>query len=506
MPMKTWNRLRKNGLAKQNYGSYLGLTAIKNEDYFSCYSPCDAEKIAEVSQYQSEDYENIMLHAQQAFQAWRQVPAPKRAALVKKIGEKIGERQADLAELITLETGKPIGESVGEIQEVIDYIDFVMGQARLLSGISMQSERLQHRMYEQWQPLGVVGIVTAFNFPVAVWGWNAMIALVTGNVCVWKPSPKAPLVALAVHKLCSEIAVEFGHPHLFSILMTEHNLQVQNFIKDPRVNLLSFTGSIPVGQQVYRWVAERFGRCILELGGNNASVITASANIDLAISAVFFAAVGTAGQRCTTTRRLLIAEDVFLEVTEKLMNKYGQIKVGDPFDAENHLGPVIDQATMEYYPQLLSKIQQAGGRILAGGEVYKRKGYYLSPAIVELDFQHPLLQEEHFLPVLFISSYTSLKEAIALHNQVKHGLSSSIFSNDLREVELFLAAEGSDCGIVNVNAGTSGAEIGGAFGGEKMSGIGRESGSDSWKQYMRRQTVTINWSDQLDLAQGIEFD
>lgn len=473
-------------------------------------SPVDGARIAAVNTCTVQDYEYIIQTAQKAFIYWRSIPAPKRGEIVRQIGDKLREYKDDLGYLVSYEMGKIYQEGLGEVQEMIDICDFALGLSRQLYGLTMHSERADHRMYEQWHPLGIVGIISAFNFPVAVWSWNAMIAAVCGDVCVWKPSEKTPLSAIAVQNILKEVLVKNNMPEgIFNLIIGGREIG-ELMAKDERVPLVSATGSTRMGKAVGRTVAERLGRSLLELGGNNAVIITPNADLDMAIRAVVFGAVGTAGQRCTTTRRLIIHESIYEEVKQRLVKIYQQLPIGNPLNEGNLVGPLIDRQAVESMQKAIENVQNEGGKLIYGGEVLTGTGYetgtYVRPALVEAENHYPTVQEETFAPVLYLMKYDTIEQAISLQNGVKQGLSSSIFSLNMRETELFLSYAGSDCGIANVNIGTSGAEIGGAFGGEKETGGGRESGSDSWKAYMRRQTNTINWSTALPLAQGIKFD
>jgi aldehyde dehydrogenase (NAD+) len=425
---------------------------------------------------------------------------------VRLIGEELRTQKDALGSLVSLEMGKSKQEGDGEVQEMIDMADFAVGLSRMLYGKTMHSERPEHRMYEQWQPLGVVGIISAFNFPVAVWAWNAFIAAITGNTVVWKPSPKTPLCALAVQQICNKVMAMQKLTGIFSVFITNNNELATHFVSDTRVSLISFTGSTIVGREVSKLVAHRFGKSLLELSGNNAIIVDQSADLRLAVPAIVFGAIGTAGQRCTTTRRLFVHEDIYEKLITSLICAYQKITIGDPLDKKNLLGPLIDKAAVEQYIKTLGEIKQAGGKILFGGQVVKGSGYYVEPTLVEAKNEWDVVQRETFAPILYIMKYKTLDQAINMQNHSHFGLSSALFTNQLQNAESFLSAHGSDCGIANINIGTSGAEIGGAFGGEKQTGGGREAGSDAWKAYMRRQTTTINWSHDLPLAQGIKFD
>lgn len=473
-------------------------------------SPAYGKKLGEVVFATETEYEAVMKRAVQAAAAWQEVPAPRRGEIVRLIGNAFRENKDALGALVSMEMGKSLQEGLGEVQEMIDICDFATGLSRQLYGLTMHSERPGHRMYEQWHPLGVVGVISAFNFPVAVWSWNAMIAAVCGNATVWKPSEKTPLSAVAVMQLVARVMKENKLPEgLFTLVNGDYRIG-QALAADPRVALVSATGSTRMGKAVAETVARRLGKSLLELGGNNAIIISRNADLDLALRAVIFGAVGTAGQRCTSTRRVIIHESVYDAFKERLLKAYGQLRIGSPLDENNHIGPLIDRQAVENYVRALIHLKKEGGTVIYGGNVLEGKGYesgcYVEPAVCEAMNHYQIVQEETFAPILYLLKFNELSEAIAMQNDVKQGLSSAIFTTDLREAELYLSAGGSDCGIANVNIGTSGAEIGGAFGGEKETGGGRESGSDSWKAYMRRQTNTINYSTGLPLAQGIRFD
>ena len=473
-------------------------------------SPVDGKKLGEVVFATDTEYEAVMKRAVQAAAAWKEIPAPRRGEIVRLIGNAFRENKDALGALVSMEMGKSLQEGLGEVQEMIDICDFATGLSRQLYGLTMHSERPGHRMYEQWHPLGVVGVISAFNFPVAVWSWNAMIAAVCGNATVWKPSEKTPLSAVAVMQMVARVMKENNLPEgLFTLVNGDYRIG-QALAADPRVALVSATGSTRMGKAVAETVARRLGKSLLELGGNNAIIITRNADLDLGLRAVIFGAVGTAGQRCTSTRRVIIHESVYETFKERLLKAYGQLRIGSPLDENNHIGPLIDRQAVENYVRALIHLKKEGGSVIYGGNVLEGKGYesgcYVEPAVCEAMNHYQIVQEETFAPILYLLKFNELSEAIAMQNDVKQGLSSAIFTTDLREAELYLSAGGSDCGIANVNIGTSGAEIGGAFGGEKETGGGRESGSDSWKAYMRRQTNTINYSTSLPLAQGIRFD
>ena len=468
-------------------------------------NPATGEVLAQISSCSAKEYVALMEQSQRAFLAWRKMPAPKRGEVVRLIGEALRAKKDALGSLVSLEVGKIKAEGDGEVQEMIDMADFAVGQSRMLYGLTMQSERAQHRMYEQWHPLGVVGVITAFNFPVAVWAWNAFLAAIAGDTVIWKPSPKAPLCALAVQHICNQVLKEQGLPGIFSLCISDQVDFAKTMVNDTRIPLISFTGSVPVGREVAQVVAGRLGRTLLELSGNNAVIVDETADLDLAIPAIVFGAVGTAGQRCTTTRRLFVHEARLEDVVQRLVRAYKQVKVGDPLESGVLMGPLIDNKALEEFRMTLEEVRQEGGQIIYGGEVLETAGSFVKPTLVRAENHWKVVQRETFAPILYVISYQTLDEAIALQNQVPQGLSSSCFTLNLRHAEQFLSSEGSDCGIANVNIGTSGAEIGGAFGGEKETGGGREAGSDAWKAYMRRQTNTINWGNKLPLAQGISF-
>ena len=476
------------------------------------YSPVDGKLIAKVGLAEKQHYEQVLTTADKAFNIWRTVPAPQRGELVRKIGQKLRKNKRDLGALVSYEMGKSLQEGLGEVQEMIDICDFAVGLSRQLCGATMHSERPRHRMYEQWHPLGLVGVITAFNFPVAVWAWNAMIATVCGDVTIWKPSEKTPLSALACFKLLEEVLAEGDIPEgVFNLIIGDVSIVGEALLRDVRIPLISATGSTRMGRRVAEVVGKRLAKTILELGGNNAVIISANADLKLTIPAAVFGAVGTAGQRCTSVRRVIIHTDVYERVRDAFLKAYRHLKIGNPLDEKNHVGPLIDKDAVTKMQDALRVIQEQGGKILFGGELMKGAGYesecYIVPALVEAHEKMSIVREETFAPILYLLRYSgTISDAIRIQNDVQHGLSSAIFSNDLRETEDFLSAWGSDCGIANVNIGTSGAEIGGAFGGEKDTGGGRESGSDAWKAYMRRQTNTINFGSTAPLAQGIRFE
>jgi len=473
-------------------------------------SPIDGAVIASVQEATVEDCEAAIVRAQEAFLNWRTVPAPVRGETIRRFGNALRAAKLDLAKLVTLETGKILAEGEGEVQEMIDICDFAVGLSRQLYGLTIQSERPQHRLMEQWHPLGVVGVITAFNFPVAVWSWNSALAAVCGDAVCWKPSNKTPLSAVAVTRLAEQVCRDTGaDPAIFSLVMGDVAATGARLVADRRIPLISATGSSAMGAEVAQVVGRRLGRTLLELGGNNAVIVTPSANLDLAIRAVFFGAVGTSGQRCTTTRRVIVHESIEKAFRERLLAAYRSITIGDPLDRSILMGPLIDRQAVKALAHAIKRVQQDGGTILYGGEALGGSQYssgcYVTPCIASAKNHFQIVQEETFAPLLYLISYSRFDEAIAMQNGVPQGLSSGIFTNDVREMEEFLSVFGSDCGIANVNVGTSGAEIGGAFGGEKETGGGRESGSDAWKSYMRRQTNTINFSNELPLAQGIKF-
>lgn len=503
--------LKTLGIDEMNSGVSTGVNWMKGEgNKIESYSPVDGELIASCSSASRDEYEEIITTAQAAFIEWRKWPAPKRGEVVRQIGEQLRLHKNELGKLVSYEMGKSLQEGLGEVQEMIDICDFAVGLSRQLYGLTMHSERPLHRMYEQWHPLGIVGIISAFNFPVAVWSWNAALSFVCGDVCVWKPSSKVPLSAIATQKIIADVFAKNQVPEGVSCLMVSHSSIGEELAKDKRVPLISVTGSTRVGKKVGAIVGERLGRVIQELGGNNGIIISQHANMDIAMRASVFGAVGTAGQRCTTTRRLIIHESIYDTFISKLKNAYAQLRIGNPLDENNHVGPLIDKGAVRDYEYAITKAKEEGGNIIVEGGVCEGEGYesgcYVKPCIIEVKNEYAIVQHETFAPVLYVMKYKTLEESIAMHNDVPQGLSSAIMSNNLQEVEMFLSVAGSDCGIANANIGTSGAEIGGAFGGEKETGGGRESGSDSWKAYMRRQTNTINYSTSLPLAQGIKFD
>jgi len=470
-------------------------------------NPTDGTALARVRMAAADDYEAVMRRAIDVFPAWRDCPAPKRGLIVRELGDELRRVKDDLGALVSLEMGKILAEGRGEVQEMIDMADFAVGLSRQLYGLTMASERAAHRMYEQWHPLGVVGVITAFNFPVAVWAWNALIAAVCGDCVLWKPSSETPLTAIAVQHVCNRVLERHGWQGVFNLVIGRGSVIGERLLADPRIPLVSATGSCQMGYRVAEVVGKRLGRTILELGGNNGVIVMEDANLDLALRAVLFGAVGTAGQRCTTIRRLFLHKPIAPRMTEALIAAYRQIRIGDPLDPAMLMGPLVNRAAVAEMLAGLGRVREQGGEILYGGEALDQVGgCFVTPALVRARHDLPQVREELFAPVLYLIEFETLEEAIAWHNEVPQGLSSAIFTNNLAAAERFLSARGSDCGIANVNIGTSGAEIGGAFGGEKETGGGREAGSDAWKAYMRRQTVTINWSGELPLAQGIRFE
>ncbi len=503
--------LKTLGIEAHNHGTSTGQNHFSsaNAEIREIYSPVDGKLIGTVSFTTEEEYKTVISKAEEAFLIWRKMPAPKRGEIVRQYGNLLREYKEPLGKLVSYEMGKSLQEGLGEVQEMIDICDLAVGMSRQLNGLTMHSERPNHRMYEQYHPLGIVGIISAFNFPVAVWSWNSMIAAVCGDVCIWKPSEKTPLSGVACQNLMARILKENNLPEgLFCLINGDYKVG-EWMSHDEKVPLVSATGSTRMGRAVGTALAQRFGKALLELGGNNAIILSENANLDLAMIGVVFGAVGTAGQRCTTTRRLIIHESLYEQVKEKLVKAYGQLTIGNPLTG-NLVGPLIDKAAVNAYLNAIEQVKAEGGKVLCGAEVLSGEGYesgcYVKPTICEADNSFKIVQAETFAPILYIMKFKTIDEAIALQNGVKQGLSSSIFTNNMQESEQFLSAWGSDCGIANVNIGTSGAEIGGAFGGEKETGGGRESGSDSWKAYMRRQTNTLNYGKELPLAQGIKFD
>jgi len=511
---KAMNFITGLGIEEINYGASTGTrwdTEYSGEKV-TVISPVDGAAIASVYEASLSAYDRVVTQARRAFEQWRLKPAPKRGEIVRQIGLKIREKKQSLGTLISYEMGKPLQEGLGEVQEMIDICDYAVGQSRMLHGFTMHSERSMHRMYEQYHPLGIVGIATAFNFPVAVWSWNAMIAAVCGDVTLWKPSSLVPLTAIAVQKIIAGVLEENHLPEgIFSMVIGKGASVGEKMVADERIPLISFTGSVAVGRRAAEIVSRRLGKSILELSGNNAIIMTEYANTELALPAVVFGSVGTAGQRCTTTRRLIVHETLYDRVRDALVKAYKTLRIGTPLDEKNHVGPLVNKKAVATFLDALKQVREQGGRVIYGGEALSGKGYesgcYVVPALVEAQNHYPIVQSETFGPILYLLRYSGpVSEAIAIQNNVKQGLSSAIFTTDIAQAEEFLSTRGSDCGIANVNIGTSGAEIGGAFGGEKETGGGRESGSDAWKAYMRRQTVTINYGSELPLAQGIRFE
>jgi aldehyde dehydrogenase (NAD+) len=506
--------LKRLGITSINSGATNGTKWLKTSgDITESISPIDGEPIAQIQNSMLKDYEKIMTTAKNAFKIWRTVPAPARGEVVRRIGNALRENKDDLGKLVTYEMGKIIQEGRGEVQEMIDICDFAVGQSRQLYGFTMQSERPKHRMYDQYHPLGILGLITSFNFPGAVWAWNAMLAAVCGDVIVWKPSSKTPLTAIAVQNIIKKVLIECNVPEgVFNLVIAKSSVLGDNFLEDSRIPLISMTGSTRVGKRAAELVSKRFGKTILELGGNNAIIVSQYADLEIAIPAIVFGSIGTAGQRCTTTRRLIIHKSVYNKVKNALVNAWqgASKRIGNPLDPAVLVGPLIDGHAVNAFTSALKRVRKEGGKIIFGGQVPEGKKYisgnYVIPALAEAENDFEIVQEETFAPILYLIKYETIDEAIELNNSVPQGLSSAIFSLNIREAEQFLSGVGSDCGIANVNIGTSGAEIGGAFGGEKETGGGRESGSDAWKAYMRRQTSTVNWGTELPLAQGIEFN
>jgi len=507
--------LKKLGLSELNNGVSTGAEWFDTDGAVTAsVSPIDGKEIAKVKNATLEDYEMVMNKAEEAFKIWRTVPAPERGEIVRQIGLALREYKEELGSLVTLEMGKIYQEGLGEVQEMIDICDFAVGQSRLINGVNLQSERPQHRLSEQYHPLGIVGIVTSYNFPVAVWAWNTALAAIAGDVVVWKPSSKTPLTAIATQNIIKKVLVDNNLPEgIFNLVVAKSSVMGDNFLADKRIPLMSVTGSTAVGKRVGGIVGKRLGKTILELGGNNAVIMTPSADLQMAIMSTVFGTVGTAGQRCTSTRRIIIHEDIFEEVKNKFVKAYEGLKhkIGDPLDEDYLVGPLIDQGSVALFQNAVEQVEKEGGKVLFGGEVLQGKGFesgnYVMPCIAEAENHFEIVQEETFAPIVYLIKYSGgIENAIEIQNNVPQGLSSACFTLDMREAETFLSLAGSDCGIANVNLGTSGAEIGGAFGGEKDTGGGRESGSDAWKVYMRRQTNTINYGTDLPLAQGIKFD
>lgn len=500
--------LQRLGLSDDNPGTWLGSNSLedKSAPLIESVNPANGEVIASVRSTTLAEYDTLIAHARESFRSWRKVPAPARGEAIRLVGNALRDHKDALGSLVSLEMGKIKVEGDGEVQEMIDITDFAVGQSRMLYGNAMHSERPEHRMYEQWHPLGLVGIITAFNFPVAVWSWNACIAAICGNISVWKPSSKTPLCGIAVQKICNAALVDAGFPEIFYTFNDGIHQLAQRLVDDKRIDLISFTGSTAVGRQVGEGVAQRLGKSLLELGGNNAIIVDEFANLDIAVPGIVFGSVGTAGQRCTTTRRIICHESRLDELKDRLVGAYSQIRIGDPLDGDTLMGPLIDESAMDCLDDAVAAVKKAGGEILCGGSRLDGPGNFVEPVIAVAKNDWDIVQTETFGPILYLISCSNLDEAISYQNGVVQGLSSSIFTDNLQHAEYFLSNTGSDCGIANVNIGTSGAEIGGAFGGEKETGGGREAGSDSWKAYMRRQTTTINYGKDLPLAQGINFD
>jgi aldehyde dehydrogenase (NAD+) len=509
-PINVENMLKQLGIHQSNPGTSTGQEFHNSSTLITSYSPTNGEKIAQVSETTPEQYEAVIQKAQSAFKEWRTVPAPKRGELVRRFGDILREYKEPLGQLVSYEMGKSYQEGLGEVQEMIDICEFAVGLSRQLHGLTMHSERPEHRMYEQYHPMGIVGIISAFNFPVAVWCWNTALAWVCGDSCVWKPSEKTPLTSIACQNLFNMVAKDFGAPEGLSCIINGDYKIGEMMTSDKRVPLVSATGSIRMGKIVAQTVAARLGKSLLELGGNNAVILTENADLQMVVPALVFGAVGTCGQRCTSTRRLIIHDSIYDKVKETMVAAYGQLRIGNPLDENNHVGPLTDKDAVNTYLKALDAAKAEGGKFLVEGGVLTGEGYesgcYVKPAIAEVENHYEIVQNETFAPILYIMKYSDIHEAIAMQNDVVQGLSSAIMTDSVRQAELFLSSQGSDCGIANVNIGTSGAEIGGAFGGEKETGGGRESGSDAWKVYMRRQTNTINYGTSLPLAQGIKFD
>jgi len=500
------NLFKRLGILESHSGVYSsGWVERPGGDVITSINPTTSKPIASVVTASRADYDRCVNRAQQAFASWRMMPPPQRGEIVRQLGQVLREHKQDLGRLVTLETGKILSEGIGEVQEMIDICDFATGLSRQLYGLTIASERPRHRLFEQWHPLGPIGIITAFNFPVAVWAWNAALAAVCGDTMIWKPSPTTPLTAIAVQHLVNRVATQHKLEGVFNLCIGADAEVGRWMAEDRRLPLISATGSCAMGRSVAQTVGARLGRSLLELGGNNGLIVTDSANLDLAVRAILFAAVGTAGQRCTTLRRLIVHESIAAPLVEQLVAAYRSVPIGDPLEAGILVGPLVNEAALQMMTKALDAARTQGGKILCGGERIDRPGYFVQPAIVRADAKMPIVSEETFAPILYVMTYQDLDDAIAIHNRVDQGLSSAIFTDRVSEAEQFLSAAGSDCGIANVNIGTSGAEIGGAFGGEKDTGGGRESGSDAWKSYMRRQTCTINFGTDLPLAQGVEF-
>ena len=504
------NILKKLSISSENYGSCIGgqgWIQTSTEGQIESRNPSNNNIISTVYKCSEDDYEKVISASTEAFEEWRKVPAPIRGQLIFEMGNELRANKDALGSLVSLEMGKIKAEGDGEVQEMIDIADFAVGLSRQLYGLTMHSERPDHRMYEQWHPLGNVGIISAFNFPVAVWAWNSFIAAVCGNISIWKPSSKTPLTAVAVQNICNNVLQRNGYKGIFNLVIGSGSVIGEKMVNDKRVPLISATGSTRMGIDIAQKVAKRLGKSILELGGNNAIIVDETASMDLVVPAIVFGAVGTAGQRCTSTRRIIAHKSIFNDLNDKLVSAYKQVRIGDPLKDDTLMGPLIDASAVSDYSKAIQAAVSEGGEVLCGGKVLDfNSGSYVEPTIVKVKPNFNIVKEETFAPILYVMEYDDLNDAVAIHNDVPQGLSSAIFTNSIKNSEKFLSARGSDCGIANVNIGTSGAEIGGAFGGEKETGGGRESGSDAWKAYMRRQTNTINWSDDLPLAQGIKFE
>ena len=497
------------GIKDENFGACSGSEKWSNNrdgGLIESINPANGEVIGSVFQATESDYERIVKESVTAFKNFRKVPAPVRGQLVREMADALRKKKNALGSLVSMEMGKIKQEGDGEVQEMIDIADFAVGQSRMLYGKTMHSERPDHRMYEQWHPLGAIGVISAFNFPVAVWAWNAFIAAICGDTTIWKPSSSAPLCAIAVQNICNEVMEKNGYSGIFSTIIGRGSIVGEKMLTDNRIPLVSFTGSTAMGRHVSSTVSERFGKTILELGGNNAIIIDETANMDLVIPAVVFGSVGTAGQRCTSTRRIIINENIHEDFINRLLNAYKQVKIGNPLDSSTLMGPLVNENAVQDFLKAVEEVKSSGGEILCGGKRIDGNGFFVTPVIAKAQNDWEIVQKETFSPILYVITYKTIEEALAIHNGVPQGLSSSMFTTNVSNAERFLSHLGSDCGIANINIGTSGAEIGGAFGGEKETGGGRESGSDSWKQYMRRQTNTLNWSTKLPLAQGIEFN
>jgi aldehyde dehydrogenase (NAD+) len=501
--------LKKLGIEDNNYGACAGpghWNTTTEEGRIESVNPATGKLIASIYRCSTDDYKSVVQQSLEVFKEWRKVPAPERGKLVRLMGDALRDYKDPLGSLVSLEMGKIKQEGDGEVQEMIDIADFAVGQSRMLYGNTMHSERQDHRMYEQWHPLGIVGVISAFNFPVAVWSWNAFIAAICGNTTIWKPSSSTPLCAVAVQNICNEVLSANDAPNIFSTVIGSGSTIGETLINDARVPMVSFTGSTRMGRHVSEIVSKRFGKTILELGGNNCIIVDETADMEMVIPAVAFGAVGTAGQRCTSTRRVIVHDSRIEELQKRLVSAYRQVSIGDPLKEGTLMGPLVNENAVSDYENAIEKAKASGGEVLFGGAAIDGPGNFVTPTIIKGENDWEIIQEETFAPILYLMTYSNLDEAIEMHNDVPQGLSSAMFTLNMRHAEKFLSSVGSDCGIANINIGTSGAEIGGAFGGEKETGGGRESGSDSWKQYMRRQTNTINWGTDLPLAQGIKFD